>query len=158
MENTTFIISVLSLACSIAAILFTWVNSRRLKQEAEASVLHQLQADYDSIRAKMDARYRNESWLPDRNDREIWGPFEEYWFFCFREWRVTQGRYSNLWNDYIKKGIKAGIDHRALRFVLATIREEGSLTGEYAKNFIDELIDLHGSDFQQEFYPRVEAT
>jgi len=158
MENATLIISAVSLLCSIAAILFTWTNSQRLKAEAEASVLLRLRSDYESIRAKMDTRYRDKNWLPDRNDRDIWGPYEEYWFFCYREWLTTrEDRYSNLWNENIKIHVKAGLNHRPLRFVLATIRKEGSLTDEYAKGFINELIELHGSDFQQEFFPRGET-
>jgi len=157
MLDLSIIFSVLSLVCSIIAILFTWSNSRRLKQEAEANLLDQLQADYEVIRAKMSTRYRDEKWIPDRADKEIWGPLEEYWFFCYREWRITRGCYVKLWQEYITKGIKAGLKHRPLRYVLATIRKEGSLTEEYARDFINELFAIYGSDFQKEFYPPVET-
>ena len=154
--DASLILSILSLTCSIVAILFTWVNSRRVKQEAEANLLQQLQADYEVIRAKMDTRYRDETWIPDREDKPVWGPLEEYWFFCYREWRITRGHYANLWQEYISMGVKAGLRHRPLRYVLATIRTEGSLTDEYAGDFIEELNSLYGSDFQKEFYPPME--
>jgi len=157
MLDLSIIFSVLSLVCSIIAIMFTWSNSRRLKQEAEANLLQQLQADYEVVRAKMDTRYRDETWTPDRTDKAVWSPLEEYWFFCYRAWRITRGCYVKLWQEYITKGIKAGLKHRPLRYVLATIRKEGSLTDEYASDYINELIALCGSDFQKEFYPPVET-
>ena len=153
MLDASLIFSILSLVCSFVAILFTWANSRRIKQESDAGLLQQLQADYEVIRARMDTRYRDETWIPDRSDKAIWCPLEEYWFFCYREWRTTRGRYAKLWKDDIRKGVKAGLRHRPLRYVLATIRKEGSLTDEYAMDFIEELIAIHGSDFQTEIYP-----
>lgn len=156
MLDTAFIFSILSLICSIVAISFTWMNSRRAKQEAEVNLMLQLRADFETIRARMDTRYRDESWIPDRTDKAVWGPLEEYWYLCYREWRITRGRYEKLWKDEISKGVKAGIKHRPLRYVLATIRNEGSLTDEYAGDFIEELIGSYGSDFQKEFYPQVD--
>jgi hypothetical protein len=155
-ENVKLIVSIISLICSITALYFTWFNNKRLIREREEDLFNKFQADYEGIRARMDTRYRKDDWIPDREEKTVWGSLEEYWIFCFREWKITLGspnrRYVNVWNDFIKGSIKAGLNHRPLRFVLATMRKEGSLSGDYAKGFIYEMDRLHGENILKEFY------
>jgi len=156
-ENAKFIVSLAALACSFIAIYLTGSNYRRLIKEREEDMLNAFQRDYEGIRAKMDKRYCDNGWRPDPHDKSIWEPYEEYWYFCYREWKITMGstngRYVNLWNDSIRDGVKAGLSHPPLRYVLATMLKRGSLLGDYAVGFVQEMNKLNNNiDIQKEFY------
>jgi len=161
MDAASFVVAILSLLCSAIAISYTRRSSTRSRQEAELTLLHQLQSEYDAIRSRMDIRYRLDDWRPDRGKPAEWMPLEEYWFFCYREWRLTKGdksgRFGHIWEDHIENGIKAGLSHPPLRFVLATIRAQGSLQDVYAEEFIQELIRLNVADFHDEFGSEIKA-
>ena len=162
METVPLFLSAASLIFTGILAFYTWrlwgankTLSERLREEAELSLLHQLQSQYTALRARMGGRYSDETWTPDRRNEDEWRPLEEYWFFCFQEWLLTKGaehgRYSRLWDDHIRDAVKAGLSHRPLRYVLVAIRKGGSLQDIYAGDFIKELISIHGSDFHSEF-------
>jgi hypothetical protein len=143
MALAAFIVSIFSLLSSVVALIFTRMN-------AKLQLLGQLYSGYLNIHARMDSRYRDEKWFPERKKPE-WIPLEEYWYFCHYEYMVTKGSkhrtFASIWDNYVSKGVIAGLKHRALRYVLHTIREEGGLQDVYAQDFINELISLYGSNF-----------
>lgn len=144
------IISFVSLLVSAIAAYY----ASGARREAEANMYNSLQSSYEAIRARMDSRYRVEAWRPSREQKNEWVPFEEYWFFCLREWLLTKGaanrRFASLWDEQIGAAVAAGLGHAPLRFVLATMLADGTLDESYTKGFIGELIRLHGADFRVE--------
>lgn len=144
-------IALVSLVVSAIAAYY----ARSATREADANLLNSLQSAYEAIRARMDSRYRQKDWRPNRAETREWVPIEEYWFFCLREWLLTKGspnkRFAELWDEQIAEAVKAGLRHPPLRFVLATMLTDGTLDEGYTKGFATELIRLHGSDFRSEF-------
>jgi len=78
MEIVTLIIAIVSLLCSVIALVFTYLQTKRAKEEAETALLETLQSGYESIRGRMDPRYRDDTWRPDPMKPQEWGPLEEY--------------------------------------------------------------------------------
>jgi len=76
---------------------------------------------------------------------------EEYWYFCLSEYEITakspNGAYHKLWQNKIRLRVAAGLKHKPLRYVLVKIVRDGSMTGEYAKDFLNELEDIYGTQF-----------
>lgn len=154
-------ISVFSLIATVLIAVFTAklsLSQRRLEKEIREDAinhkLYELQNSYQIIRVKMDKRYRQEDWRPLRNVYEEWGPIEEYWYFCYLEWLITRGpnsgKYKVLWESHIKDGIAAGLSHKPLRYVLSTLRKEGSMSLDYANDFINDLKVIYQADFDNE--------
>ena len=153
---------IMSAAISLVSLIVSAVAAyyaRSATREAEANMLYALQSDYEAIRARMDSRYRQNDWRPNRAESKEWIPIEEYWFFCLREWLLTKAgpnkRFAKLWDKQIRDGVKAGLRHPPLRFVLAAMLSDGTLDEGYTKGFTTELIRLHGSDFKAEFAQEV---
>jgi hypothetical protein len=61
-------------------------------------------------------------------------------------------RYARVWTESLQAAVKAGLSHRPLRYVLATMLQQGSLTGSYAQGFVAEMNALVGREVKGEFY------
>ena len=147
MEILAFVVSVVALAVSVVLAL----SVRRREEAAFEGIL---QGQYSQIRNRMDTRYRDESWTPPSEDPAIWGPLEEYWYFCLSEYEITEkspgGVYRNLWRNKLRSRMSAGLSHKSLRHVLTEIVRKGSMRGEYAKDFLVEMEKIYGSKFLPE--------
>jgi hypothetical protein len=158
-------IGIVSAAISLVSLIVSAIAAyyaRSATREAEANMLNTLQSDYEAIRARMDSRYRQNDWRPTRAEPKEWVPIEEYWFFCLREWLLTKAgpnkRFAKLWDEHIRDGVKAGLRHPPLRFVLAAMLSDGTLDEGYTKGFTTESTRLHGGDFKSEFAEEIRAS
>lgn len=160
-STTAFWLAILSLIANIIVAIFTATTylaqrnlAARLKEDALNQKMHELQTQYSIIRAKMNIKYRQEEWRPSKDVSTEWCPIEEYWFFCFHEWLLTKGpnsnNFNNLWDDHIKVAIQAGLSHKPLRYVLREMRRDGTLSQEYANQFIEALKQLTPHNFDIE--------
>ena len=155
------VISPILSGISIVVSTFAAYYAKSARREAEVNMLNSLQSDYEAIRARMDTRYRQEKWRPSRDQSKEWTPFEEYWFFCLREWLLTKGganqRFARLWDAHIGNAVKSGLRHAPLRFVLASMLADGTLDEGYTRGFVTELVRLHAGDFRTEFAEELRA-
>jgi hypothetical protein len=142
---------VLAVITSVVALAVSIILAISVRQREEAAFEGILQGQYSQIRCRMDMRYRDEEWIPPRDDPAIWGPLEEYWYFCFSEYEITakspSGVYRKLWQNKLRVRVAAGLSHKPLRDVLVEIVRNGSMTGEYAKDFLKEMEAIYGSHF-----------
>jgi len=142
---------VVAVITSVAALVVSILLAISVRQREEASFEGILQGQYSQIRCRMDSRYRIQDWIPSKDDPAIWGPLEEYWYFCLSEYEITakspHGVYRKLWQNKLRDRVAAGLSHNALRYVLVEIVRDGSMTGTYAKDFLNEMENIKGSHF-----------
>ena len=142
---------VLAVITSIVALVVSILLAISVRQREEAAFEGILQGQYSQIRSRMDKRYRHEDWIPPKDDPAIWGPLEEYWYFCLSEYEITakstRGIYEKLWQNKLRDRVAAGLSHKPLRNVLVEIVKSGSMTGKYAKDFLNETENIYGSHF-----------
>ena len=142
---------IIAVITSVAALIVSILLSIIVRSREEAGFEGILQGQYSQIRNRMDSRYHDEGWIPPKDDPAVMKPLEEYWYFCFSEYEITakspHGVYQKLWKNKFRDRVAAGLSHKPLRNVLVEIVKSGSMTGKYAKDFLDEMESIHGSPF-----------
>jgi hypothetical protein len=142
---------VIAVITSVVALVVSIIVTISARQREEAALEGVLQGQYSQIRSRLDKRYRDENWAPSETDPDIWGPLEEYWYFCLSEYEITakspRGVYQKLWQKKLRDRVAAGLSHKPLRDVLVEIVRKGSMTEKYAKNFLNEMENIYGSHF-----------
>jgi hypothetical protein len=148
---------ILSIIFSGAAFLVSLWVAINVRSTEQATFEGTLQSMYEDIFRDMSPSYRDEEWIPPKDDPAIWKPLERYWYFCFDEYERTakspHGIFRKLWKEKFRDRVAAGLGHRPLRFVLADIVHSGGMTSGYANDFLKEMKEIRGSDFTKEFAP-----